>query len=141
MIIDEIKKASIIALKEKDQIARAIYSVVANKVMVEEIKKREKKEQLTDIDVIQILQKTVKELTDEAENYSKVGNLNEVEKIEKQKALLEKHLPQMMTAEEIHSIISEMTDKSIGNVMKHFKTTYAGKCDMRLVGNIVKKLN
>ena len=41
--------------------------------------------ELGDIEVVQILQKTIKELTEEKENYIKAGNAIEAENIEKQK--------------------------------------------------------
>ena len=138
MILEEIKKASIVALKEKNQIARNIYGIVSNKAMLETIKKREKSEELNDADMVQIIQKTIKELTEEAENYKKVGNLKEESNILKQKSLIENYLPKMMSADEIKKIVSSLDDKSIGNVMKYFKINYAGKCDMKLVGDITK---
>ena len=42
MLVDEIKKANIQAMKDKDAVARSIYSVILNKIMLETIKKREK---------------------------------------------------------------------------------------------------
>ncbi len=139
MILDEIKKANIQALKDKDTNARTIYGIVSNKAMLETIKKREKGEELCDADVIQIIQKTIKELTEEAENYKKVGNATEETNILNQKEILERYLPKMMSNEEIREIIASLEDKSIGNVMKHFKTNYAGKCDMKAVSEIAKQ--
>ena len=139
MILDEIKKANVQALKDKNTNARTIYGIVSNKAMLETIKKRKKGEVLSDVDMVQIIQKTIKELTEEAENYAKVGNKVEQEKIVEQKTILEKYLPKMMSEEEIRSIISGLEDKSIGNVMKHFKMNYAGKCDMKLVNEIIKQ--
>lgn len=141
MILDEIKKASIIALKEKNQTARTIYGIVSNKAMLETIKKREKGGELTDIDMIQILQKTIKELEEEANNYEKTGNLTEVKTIREQKSILEKYVPKMMSSKEISCIINTLSDKSISNIMKHFKINYPGKCDMKLVSNIAKTFN
>jgi uncharacterized protein YqeY len=86
MILEEIKKASINALKEKDQVARSIYAVVSNKAMLETIKKREKGEELNDADMVQIIQKTIKEISEEAENYKKVVNQIETENILRQKS-------------------------------------------------------
>lgn len=139
MILDDIKKANIEALKNKDTNARTIYGIVSNKAMLETIKKREKNEELTDADMVQILQKTIKELTEEAENYQKVGNTAEQENILAQRTILEKYLPKMMSEEEIREVISTLSDKSIGNVMKHFRTEYAGKCDMKLVSDIARQ--
>ena len=139
MILDDIKKANIEALKNKDTNARTIYGIVSNKAMLETIKKREKGEVLNDADMVQILQKTIKELTEEAENYEKVGNKVEQANILAQKSILEKYLPKMMSETEIREIISALADKSIGNVMKLFKIEYAGKCDMKLVSEIARQ--
>ena len=140
MIFDEIKKANIKAMKEKDTNAHTIYSVLINKLMLEQIKKREKGEELNDIDATQILQKSVKELSEELENYKKVNNTSEVENITKQIELVKSYLPQMMSAEEIKAVILSLEDKSMPFVMKHFKANYAGKCDMRLVQEVLKSL-
>lgn len=140
MILDEIKKANVEALKNKDKEARTIYSIVMNKAMLETIKKREKGEELTDADMVQIFQKTIKELTEEAENYAKAGNHEESANILKQRQIIENYLPKMMSEEEIISEINKLDDKSIGNVMKHFKMNFAGKCDMRMVSEAIKKM-
>lgn len=140
MILDEIKKANVEALKNKDKEAKTIYSIVMNKAMLETIKKREKGEELTDADMVQIFQKTIKELTEEAENYEKAGNHEESANILKQKQIIENYLPKMMSEEEILSEINKLDDKSIGNVMKHFKMNFAGKCDMRMVSEAIKKM-
>ena len=138
MIIDEIKKDNVQAMKDKNALARAIYGVVMNKVLLANIEAKKDGKELGDTDVVQILQKTIKELTEEKENYVKAGNMVEAENIEKQKEILTKYLPQMLSEEEIKAIIAEMEDKSIPSVMKHFKANYAGKVDMSLVNKIAR---
>ncbi len=138
MIIDEIKKDNVQAMKDKNTLARAIYGVVMNKVLLANIEAKKDGKELADTDVVQILQKTIKELTEEKENYIKAGNTNEAENIEKQKEILTKYLPQMLSEEEIKNIINAMEDKSIPSVMKHFKANYAGKVDMGLVNRVAR---
>ena len=140
MILDEINKANIEALKNKDADAKTILSILKNKCKLMEIDKRTKGEELTDVDCIQILQKTIKELTEEQENYKKVNNQIEVENIGKQKTVLEKFLPKMMDKEEIKNIINSLEDKSVPTVMKHFKANYAGKVDMKDVNEVLRSL-
>lgn len=140
MLVEEIKKANVQAMKDKDAVARSIYSVILNKIMLETIKKREKNEEIVDADVSNILQKTIKELEEEKVNYEKVGNTEEVEKIKRHIEICQKYLPKMLTKEEITDIIKGLDDKSIPNVMKHFKMNYNGKCDMRLVQEVLKTL-
>ena len=138
MIIDEIKKDNVQAMKDKNALARAIYGVVMNKVLLASIEAKKDGKELNDTDVVQILQKTIKELTEEKENYIKAGNTVEAENIEKQKEILTKYLPQMLSEEEIKNIINAMEDKSIPSVMKHFKANYAGKVDMSLVNRVAR---
>jgi len=141
MILDEIKKANMTALKEKNQTARAIYSVVMTKAMLETVKKREKGEELTDADMTQILQKTIKELTDEAQSYVTAGKTEQAEEIEKQKEIISVYLPKLLSEEEIYNIIAAQDDKSIPNIMKHLKANYAGKVDMAKVSAVLKQFN
>ena len=101
MIYEQIKKDNIQAMKDKNVVARSLFSVVMNKIKLEEIRKREKALELVDADVIAILQKTVKELEEEKANFAKVGNMAQVEAVEKQIKIVESYLPQMMNDEEI----------------------------------------
>ena len=41
--------------------------------------------------------------------------------------------------EEIKNIISSLEDKSMPNIMKHFKQNYLGKCDMKLVNKLANE--
>lgn len=139
MIIDQIKKDNVQAIKDKNSIARTIYGVVINKYMLQNIEKRKMGQELTDADMVAILQKTIKELSEETENYSKVGNLTQVEEINSQKAILEKYLPQMMSEDEIRQVINGLEDKTMPGIMKYFKANYAGKVDMQLVNKIARE--
>lgn len=140
MLYEKIKQANIQAMKDKDSVARSIYSVLLNKIMLENIKKREKGGEVEDADISNILQKTIKELSEEKENYAKVGNSEEVKLIEKQIEIASSYLPKMMSREEIAQEINSLQDKSIPTVMKHFKQNFNGKCDMRLVQEVLKGL-
>ena len=140
MIVDEIKKANIEALKRKDTISRGIFSVVLNKIKLEEIRKRETGENLTDADVCNILQKTIKELTEARDNYEKTGNVQMQKDISAQMGVIKQYLPQMMTKEEIKKILGELPDKSVPFVMKYFKANYNGKCDMKAVQEVLREI-
>lgn len=140
MLYEKIKQANVQAMKDKDSVARSIYSVLLNKIMLENIKKREKGGEVEDADISNILQKTIKELGEEKENYSKQGNSEQVKLIEKQIEIASIYLPKMMSREEIAQEINALADKSTPAVMKHFKQNFNGKCDMRLVQEVLKGL-
>ena len=140
MIIDDINKANIEALKARNESAKTILSIVKNKLKLAEIDKRSKGETLQDADCVQIIQKTIKELCEEKENYEKVNNTQEAENIEKQKQVLANFLPEMLSQDKIKEIILGLDDKSVPNVMKYFKANYAGKVDMKDVNIVLKSL-
>ena len=140
MIIDEFKKANIEAMKSRDMVVKNIIGIVMNKYMVLAIDKRANSQEATDVDMVSIIQKTIKELAEEAENYAKVGNSLASENAKKQSEFIAKYLPQMMGVEEIKKIILAQEDQSMPNIMKLFKNEYAGKCDMRLVQEVLKSL-
>ena len=140
MLDEEIKKARIQAMKDRDRSSSDVLSIVMNKIMLAKIDKREKEQELTDADVVSILQKTEKELYDEKESFEKAGRPEKVAELDVQISAVKKFIPAMMSEEEIKEIIMALPDKSIGSVMKHFKTNYAGKCDMKLVGDVFKRI-
>lgn len=136
MLIDEIKKAKMIAMKEKDADARAIYDIIVNKYMLASIELKEKGQEASDADMIKIIQKTIKELADEKSSFASAGR--DVSSFEHQEQVLSKYLPKMLSEEEIKNEISKLEDKSIPSVMKHFKTNFAGKVDMGLVSKVAR---
>lgn len=140
MLYEDIKKANVQAMKDKDAVARSFYSVLLNKIMLENIKKREKGGEVDDSDIANILQKTIKELDEEKDNYAKVGNSEEVASIARQIEIAKGYLPKQLTAEEIKEVILSLEDRSVPSVMKHFRANYNGKCDMKLVQEVLKSL-
>lgn len=137
MIQDEIRKANIQAMKEKDAIARGIYAILLNKILLES--KKGGNVEVDDALVISILQKTLKELKEEADAFEKAGRDATASDIKRQIEIVQSFLPRMMGEEEIKNIIDALQDKSVPSVMKHFKTNYAGKVDMGLVNAILRK--
>ena len=87
-----------------------------------------------------ILQKTVNELAEEREGFVKAGRAETVASLDRQLETVKKYLPKLLSAEEIKEIIEKLEDKTVPSVMKHFKTNYAGKVDMKLVGEVLKTL-
>ncbi len=138
MILDEIKKANVQAMKDHDSVARAIYGVVMNKAMLASIELKKDGKVFLDQDMIKILQKTIKELGEELENYIKVGNQTEADNIRHQSELISIYLPQMMSEDEIRREIEKLSDRSIPSVMRHFKENFAGKVDMSIVSKIAR---
>ena len=96
--------------------------------------------QFNDNNVLEIIQKVLKELSDEKEGYLRVNNTERVNSISHQEEVIKAYLPKQLSREEIVDIINSLEDKSMPSVMKHFKMNYAGKVDMSLVSQIVRGL-
>lgn len=140
MIYQQLKEANVAALKNHDANARAILSVLLNKIKLVEIEKRTANADLTDADVVAVLQKTLKELDEEKQAFERAGRTENVQALNAQIVFVSAYLPKMMTDEEIKAEILALSDKSVPSVMKHFKANFAGKCDMRRVQEVLKSL-
>lgn len=140
MIIEDICKANMEALKNHDKIARSILTLVYGKLKLASIDKGLGGKELPDGDSLNIINKTIKELDDEMNAYKTAGRDEQAAEIASQKDVLVKYLPKMMTEEEIKAEIMKLEDKSIPAVMKYFKANHNGTCDMGLVSKIVKSL-
>ena len=139
MLIDQLKKDNLVALKEKDTTKRAILSVVISNYNLFAIEQKAKGLEAKDEDTIRLIQKAIKELDDELEGFKAVGNNDKISQIETQRKTLSSYLPKMLSEEEIRAEIAKLEDKSIPSIMKHFKANFAGKCDMGLVNKIARE--
>lgn len=136
MIIDDIKKANIEAMKAHDAARRGVYSILISRYT--ELKTSAAGKEVSDADMIHMIQKLDKELDEEKEGYLKAGRNEQAATIDVQKAALVPFIPKQMSEEEIRKIIESLPDKTLPFVMKHFKTNYAGKVDMGLVSKIAR---
>ena len=139
MLIDELKKAQMEALKTKDTLKRSVLQIVTGKAKLVEIEKRTKNEALTDDDVLLVINKVIKELDEEILAFKNANRTEKVEELTLQKQILEAYLPAKLTEEEIREIINSLEDKSMPSIMKHFKQNYLGKCDMKLVNKLANE--
>ena len=140
MLIDELKKANIEAMKNRDSDARAALSVVLTKYKLQEVEARSQGKEIGDSELLSIIQKVIKELNDEKEGYVKVNNTERIASISKQEETLKAYLPRQLSEEEIRAEINKLEDKSIPSIMKHFKANFSGKVDMSLVSSIARNL-
>lgn len=140
MLIDNIKKEKLIAFKNKDNNKRAVLEIVINKYMIAGYEAKANGKELSDVDLIKIISKTLKELEEEKASYEKANRIDTVNDINAQIEVLSAYLPKLMSEEEIKNVILSLEDKSVPAVMKYFKTNYNGKCDMALVNKVLKSL-
>lgn len=102
---------------------------------------------LADADALKIIQKLVKQGKDSATIYAQQGRQDLGDAELAQVAVMEKYLPQQMTAEELEvelkAIIAQVGaegPKDMGKVMGVASKALAGKAEGRMISEAVKKL-
>lgn len=140
MTIDDFKKEKIAAMKAHDADAVSALNSVINKLMSLTIERRAKGEGVTDADAVAVLQKVEKELAEERSANQTAGRSERVAELDRQIEAIGKYLPKQMTSDEIKAEILGLADRSVPTVMRHFKANFAGKCDMKLVSEVLKSL-
>ena len=119
MLIDELKKAQMEALKTKDTLKRSVLQIVTGKVKLAEIEKRTKNESLTDDDVLLVINKVIKELDEEILAFKNANRTEKVEELTLQKQILEAYLPAKLTEEEIKELEEYCTtnETNVGGIL------------------------
>lgn len=139
MTLEELKKEKIIAMKAKDADAVTAYNALISKLMLMATDPNHGKE-LTDADIVSAARKTENELKEERAGFEKAGRTETVASLDRQIETVKRYIPELMSAEQIKEVILSLDDRSVPAVMKHFKTNYAGKCDMKLVNETLRNL-
>lgn len=135
----ELKKSKMMALKNHDTNATNVLGIIISAYQKNQIEKQAKGQEMTDADMVSILNKTLKELTDEKKMFLDAGREEQANNDEEQIKLVKSYLPKMMDDDEIRKVIESLDDKSIKSIMVKFKTDYAGKADMASVNRIAKE--
>lgn len=138
MLIDDIKKAKIVAFKAHDSVAKNAYDLLINKYMMLTIDLKAQNKEPSDADCISLLTKSCKELEEERDMYASNDRPEQAKEVQHQLDTLKAFLPTMMSEGEVRKAIDGLADKSIRNIMVVFKTQYAGKADMSMVSKIAK---
>ena len=137
MTLNDLKKAKMQEMKARNTDAVTGLNVVIAKLMLLE---KSGKGEITDADINQAIQKSIKELQEEKEGFEKAGRAESVASLEAQIKAVEAYLPKQLTEDEIKEIILKLEDKSVPAVMRYFKENYQGKVDMKLVSATLKTL-
>ena len=130
------------AMRAKDQVSLSTIRLINAAIKQFEVDERTEAD---DAKVISILTKMVKQRKDSAKIYTEAGRQDLADKENAEIGILNRYLPQMMSAEEIKTVVeaaiaetgaSGMAD--MGKVMSVLKTRLAGKADMGEVNKVLK---
>ena len=133
-----------LAMKEKDTIRKDTIQIVRAAILQIE---KDKKVELDDEGVIEIISKELKKRYDVAPDYEKSGRTDLIEELNRQVSVLKNYLPEQLNEDEITIIIknainetSSQTMKDMGKVMAVVTPKVKGRADNKLVSTIVKNL-
>ncbi|MBN9311790.1 MAG: glutamyl-tRNA amidotransferase [Chryseobacterium sp. 39-10] len=133
------------AMKEKDKVALDSLRAVKSQILL--LKTEAKGAEISAEQEIAILQRMIKQRKDSLEQFAAQGRQDLAEVEEAQMKVIEKYLPQQLTAEELEAevkkIISEtgaQTMKDLGKVMGTASKLLSGKSDGKSISEMVKKL-
>ena len=141
-ILEDLKNA----MKAQDKVKLGVIRMVKSSIQMEELNK---KRELTDDEVIDVISKQIKTRKDSIIEFEKGGREDLVEATNKEIEILSAYLPEQLTDDEINVIIDKVFEevkpespKDMGKVMKAVNPLVKGRADMGKVSSIIKaKLN
>tara|TARA_B100001540_G_C15562435_1_gene531106 strand:+ start:294 stop:749 length:456 start_codon:yes stop_codon:yes gene_type:complete len=140
--IDEKYKTSI---KEKDSNSINTLRLVRSAIKDKQISIRGKQENLSDGDVLSLLQNMVKQRKDSIEAFEKANRQDLIDKEKAEINVIEIFLPEQKSEKETEEIIIKIIKennfssiKDMGKLMNLIKSNYTGVIDMGVAGKIAK---
>ncbi len=137
-LLKELKQSMI----DKDELKKNTITLLRAAIL--QVEKDERRE-LSQDDMVQIVAKEVKKRRESIEDYIKGGREDIVNQIKKEIEILSKYLPEQLSNEEIEKLVDESitltcatSPKDMGKVMQDLKAKTAGKCDGKLLSEIVR---
>ncbi len=110
-------------------------------------KKIEKREDLTDVEAIKIIQNLVKQRKEAADIYKENGRNDLMENENSELEILNAYLPQMMSEDDLRILVQKVVEDTgasslsdIGKVMPEVMKQSAGKADGKMAQSIVRDL-
>ena len=143
-IIEELRADSIQALKGGDSFKLEAIRFLLSSIHNAEIEKRTKSGEgnLTDEEVVSVLNKESKKRREAIEIYAGAGRKDLEEKETRELEIIKSYLPEGLTAAEIESVIDKALaagPKPFGEVMKEVMKEVAGRADSKTVSDLVKE--
>lgn len=134
------------AMKAKDAVALSAMRAIKGEILLFKTSEGGSGE-VTDGDILKMIQKLVKQRRESAEQYTAAGRQELADNELAEAAAMEKYLPKQLSAEEVEARIREIITataatsiKDMGKVMGTASKALAGLSDGRTISAIVRKL-
>ena len=132
------------AMKDKDTLTKNVVTMVRAAILQIE---KDKKIELDDDGVLDVIAKQVKQRKDALEEFTKGGRDDLVELTQNELGILLNYLPQQLTKEELTVIVKEAVEKlkitemkEMGKVMGEVMPKVKGRADGKAINEIVKEI-
>ncbi len=137
-IMNDLKES----MKKKDSFKLSVIRMVKGAIQLEKINK---KRDLTDEEVIDVISKQIKLRKDSINEFTKAGRNDLVENTQKEVEILNEYMPEQLSSEEVNKIIDEAflklnptSSKDMGLIIKEISPKVKGRTDMGEVSKIIK---
>ena len=134
------------AMKAKDNVALAATRAVKGEILLFKTSEGGSKD-VTDADVLKMVQKLIKQRRESAEQYTAAGRQELADNELAEAAAMEKYLPKQLSVEEVKEKVREIIAqvgasslKDMGKVMGAANKALAGQSDGRTISTVVKEL-
>tara|TARA_Y100001935_G_C16983620_1_gene350044 strand:+ start:6 stop:461 length:456 start_codon:yes stop_codon:yes gene_type:complete len=145
-LINKIDEKYKISIKEKDSNSINTLRLIKSAVKDKQIAVRGKQDELSDEDIISLLQSLIKQRKDSIEAFQKANRTDLIDKEKAEIEVVELFLPEQKNEEDTREIIVNIIKqnnfssiKDMGKLMNKVKFDYKGEIDMGLAGKIAKE--
>ena len=142
-LLEKINQDMVSYMKSKDAFALGVVRMVKGAIQLEKINK---KNELTDDDVIAVIAKQIKMRNDSIAEFEKAGRDDLITQNKQEIELLSKYMPEQLSLDEINKVIDEAfatvkptSSKDMGLIMREVSPKLKGRADMAEVNKIIKE--
>lgn len=131
------------SMKNKDTLRKSVITLIRSSIKQVEVDKRI---ELNDDDVTDIISKQLKQRNDSLEQFLDAGREDLVEETRSEIEVLKEYLPQQLSEEELNEIVKQTISevgatsmKDMGKIMSVIKPKTKGRADGKLINKLVKE--
>lgn len=137
ILVDQIRADTVTALKAGEGLRVSVLRMLSSEF---NYKKIEVQRELTDVDVISVIQREVKKRQEAIASFTAGGRTEQAEKERQELLILQEYIPKQMSEEEVKGEIERMNlPKDFVGAMKIASPEFRGKADGKMVAELVKK--
>jgi len=145
----EIDEKYKIALKSKNHEEVNTLRLIRSAIKDKDIENRssERKELINDQQILNVLQRLIKQRRDSIDSFQKASRNDLIEKEKKEIKIINRFLPKQLNKDEIEKLINKFITennltsiKDIGRIMGFLKSNYAANINMGLASKVAKDL-